>query len=260
MKDPDDIDLSELYAPLEEAKEEIWVRWNNASLRKRVAELYGQIPKPFQESPKALLSRYIKTPNLELFRFLMMSKEVGLAPLFGEVTSDKFCTRNREKLYLAKIPIIMGQDKNGNDIIQYHRIIDFPKSDQRPFDSIVTLWGENLTHFHRRICDSLCPGSIVDTLDWASFLKEDCIREKYEHLLALLTCHGILLENFLLYVKNHKYEYTFTHDVIWPAFHKVQEILGVKPLVIRLLDEENEDNLSWQYYPSDIKGFLTGED
>ncbi|MEI7449929.1 MAG: hypothetical protein WCJ75_09900 [Desulfomonile sp.] len=259
MKDSDYIDVNQFYTTLEEAKEEIWKRWNNASLRKKVTDLFGEIPKPFQESPKALLWRYIKTPNLEFYRFVMMSNKVGLVSLAGEYTSDRLCTGNREKLYLAKIPVIMGRDKNGNDIIQYHKIIDVQKSDGMPFDSIVTLWGENLVRFHRRICDSMYGNEDVATIDW-SCLKGNCPREKYEQTFALFTCHGILFENYLLNGKNHKYEQPFVNKVICPAFHKTRETIGVKPLVVRLLDVENEDDLSWQYYPSDIKGFLTGED
>jgi hypothetical protein len=257
MKDSDDIDLSELYTPLEEAKEEIWERWNNASLRKKVANFLGDnIPGPFQDSPKAVLSRNIRTPNFESYHFLKKSKQVGLTPLFGEFTADKFCTKNREKLFLAKIPIIMGRNKAGSTIIQYYRVVDLPKSEGTPLDSMVTLWEENFVSFHHRIYESLYGNGDVTTFDFWSCLKGNCPLEKYEQTFALFTCHGILFENYLTYGRNHKYEHAFTRNVIWPAFHKVHEMLGVKPLQVRLLDEESEDNLSWQYYPSDIKGFL----
>ena len=260
MEDSDNIDVNQLYTPLEEAKEEILVRWNDMALREKVENFLGNVPGPFQDSPKAVLSRNIRTPNFESYRFLMMSKQVGLAPLFGEFTTDKFCTKNREKLYLAKIPVIMGQDKNGNDIIQYFKIINFPKSEGTPLDTMVTLWGENFVSFHHRIYESLYGNGDVATFDFWSCLKGNCPREKYEQTFALFTCHGVLFENYLPYGRNHKYEHAFTHNVILPAFHKVYETMGLKPLVVRLLDEGNEDDLSWQYYPSDIKGFLTGED
>ncbi|MCX6901895.1 MAG: hypothetical protein NTW03_00125 [Verrucomicrobia bacterium] len=51
MDESDDIDVTDLYTPLEEAKKEIWERWNNAALRQSVAELLGGIPEPFQKPP-----------------------------------------------------------------------------------------------------------------------------------------------------------------------------------------------------------------
>jgi len=55
--------IIDFYTPIEEAKKEIWERWNNASLRKQVEEYLGGIPKCFISEPRAVLDRNIVSPN-----------------------------------------------------------------------------------------------------------------------------------------------------------------------------------------------------
>jgi hypothetical protein len=106
------LDHTEFYTPLEQAKEEIWKRWRDKDLRLKVEEFLGDIPQPFQEAPKAVLSRQIGTPNFEFFRFLELSSKANLSPLITEYINDKFVTNNVDKLALAKMPFYKG--RNGN--------------------------------------------------------------------------------------------------------------------------------------------------
>lgn len=63
-----------IYVSLEEAKEEIWRRWNDKDLRKKVEDfLGGDIPEPFKKEPRAVLARPITTPDIEHMHFLEMS-------------------------------------------------------------------------------------------------------------------------------------------------------------------------------------------
>ena len=60
--------IKHIYTPLEEAKEEIWRRWNDKALRKKVEEfLGGDIPDLFKKKPCAVLARSVVSPNFELF-------------------------------------------------------------------------------------------------------------------------------------------------------------------------------------------------
>jgi hypothetical protein len=63
-------DQTEFYTPLEQAKEEIWKRWRNENLRRKVQDFIDNIPQPFQDAPKAVLFRQVATPNFEFFHFL----------------------------------------------------------------------------------------------------------------------------------------------------------------------------------------------
>lgn len=52
-----------LYTSLEEAKEEIWRRWNNPQLRKSVDDFVGNVPAVFGYEPRACLARFVASPN-----------------------------------------------------------------------------------------------------------------------------------------------------------------------------------------------------
>ncbi len=66
-------EVEKIYTPLSVAKEEIWRRWNDKELRKKVEDfLGGDIPEVFKKEPRATIFRYIATPNLE-FKFALIN-------------------------------------------------------------------------------------------------------------------------------------------------------------------------------------------
>ena len=72
-------EMENIYTTLEEAKVEIWRRWNDLDLRKRVEDfLKGDIPDILKVSPRAVLSRHVTSPNFELLYFLELSKKTEL--------------------------------------------------------------------------------------------------------------------------------------------------------------------------------------
>jgi uncharacterized protein len=109
---PNHIEYSQFYTSLEEAKEEIWKRWRDMDLRRKVQDFIGNIPQQMQDAPKAVLDRNIATPNLEFFYFLELSSKTNLSPLVTEYISDKFVTNNVDKLALAKMPFFKGRNEN----------------------------------------------------------------------------------------------------------------------------------------------------
>jgi hypothetical protein len=50
-----------MYSTLEEAKEEIWRRWNDASLREKAAEFLGEVPEALRNGPCAVILFYTYT-------------------------------------------------------------------------------------------------------------------------------------------------------------------------------------------------------
>jgi hypothetical protein len=48
-----------MYTLLEEAKEEVWKRWNDAELRRQVQEYVGELPEGFGDEPRAFLVRHL---------------------------------------------------------------------------------------------------------------------------------------------------------------------------------------------------------
>ena len=101
----------EIYTTLEEAKKEIWRRWNNEILRKEVEEFLGEVPEVFKKEPRACLCRHIFSPNYEYLRFLDLIQGIDLKPLGIEYLKDMFITTNKDKTYLAKMAFI---DKGQN--------------------------------------------------------------------------------------------------------------------------------------------------
>lgn len=79
LKNIEKFDIKEIYTPLSVAKKEIWRRWNDKDLRKKVEDfLGGELPKALRsKEPGAVLSRDVISPNKEFSIFWicwMMSK------------------------------------------------------------------------------------------------------------------------------------------------------------------------------------------
>ena len=240
-----------MYTPLEKAKNEVWKRWNDAQLKRRVEEYLGcNVPEVLKNEPRAVLFRNIISPNLEYLRFRELAHEVGLRPLGLEYHEDRFCTRSVDKLGLAKLRIFQGRDKNGAAITCCEKIIDIKASDNRAFKHIQTLWGENMVDFHRNLTvEHVGKHEVYDLSDWIQAQSITAL-ENYRRLLALFTCFGVLLENFV----TNNAESDFAADVVYPAFADVRNALGVSPLVAKIYSEvELEDISCWCYPVSALK-------
>jgi len=246
----DIIDISEIYTPLSVAKKEIQKRWKDKKLRKKVNEYLGEVPRVFKYKPKVALFRFITTPNFEfqlaLDTAILLKKEL----IFIEFLNDKFCTRNQDKLYLGKI--VFFHEKNGESagMTDRRKIIDLEKADNKPFKKIKTIWGENLIDFHHDLFNKYYKNTKI--FDVSTFKTNgETSYEVYLKMFAIFICHGVLFENY--FVNSNKDERKFTLKVIKPAFEKIKEIFGVKPLIVPLVGFKDEGDLFWQYYPEKIK-------
>lgn len=253
QKQTEDFDIKEIYTPLSVAKKEIWKRWNDKKLRKKVEKHLGDIPKPFRKEPRVVLSRSIITPNQEFFYFLDLARNTKLEPIGLEGVEDKFCTKNSDKVSLAKLSFYDKKDiknkiRNAESKKSVVKIIDMMSSDGKRFCDIKTFWGENMVDFHHRLLNHY--NSEIETFDdfrwFASKGKKGSINQYYENFFVFFLCHGILFENFI----TKKNEKIFTDDVVINSYKKVVKSLGVKPLVVPLLHLEDEDH--W-YFRSYIK-------
>jgi hypothetical protein len=112
-----------------------------------------------------------------------------------------------------------------------------------------TLWDEGFIAFHHRIIShSLKHIQCYDNTAW--ILKMGPNPAVYYHyFLSWFIAHGILFENFL----TEGDEGRFTRDIVWPAFEKVTRHFGLKPLIVRLLPEESENDPYWCWYPGELE-------
>ena len=248
--DQENFQVESMYTTLSEAKAEVWKRWNDKELRKKVEEYLGEIPEVFRHEPRAAISRSIITPNQELFYFLDLAESVGLKPIGFEGVEDKFCTKNLDKVSLGKLSFC-GDVKSGfkesyvckKDV----SVIDLMKSDGKRFCDIETLWGENLVDFHHRLLKNHNSGiETFDDFKWfTSKNKKNSSNEYYDNFLSFFLCYGILFENFHANGK----EKSFTDEVIVSSFKKIEELFNIKPLIVPLVPIDDEKQLRyWNSY------------
>lgn len=237
-----------LYISLEEAKEEMWQRWYNLDLRKKALDFIGNIPRPLQEAPRAVLSRYIATPNFEFFHFAEVANKTELLPLVTEYIRDKFVLSNIDKLCLGEMPLYKRRDKNGHIIFEYKKIIDCTAFQGKPIGEIMTLWGEPLVDFHHRLLPTSLESIHLDVSAWCES-NGGHAESYYQNFLALFICHGILFENFI----TNEEEDRFSKSVVFPAFKQVVDHFGIKPLIVPLVPHETASDIYWRCYPAELE-------
>ena len=245
--------VTDIYTSMEEAREEIWRRWNDRTLRKKVEAFLGHVPDHMTTNPRAILNRDIATPDNEFREFIRKAYRIGLSPLVSEYSDDKFVGINPDKLSLAKMAISTGRDKNGGALFRYITVIDYPKHDGKKFSEIITLWGEQFVSFHHRLLRLHFPDvEVFDNSEWLKS-KGDGARDFYPYELGLCICHGVLFEDFLI----SGAEKRFCEDVVMPTFDKLVAMFGIKPLIVPLLSKQlvgrDAGDSYWSCYPNCLK-------
>src|SRR3989339_2270306 len=159
--------IKEIYTPLSVARDEIWRRWNDESLRRKVRDYLGKdFPEAFNGDPKSVLFRFITTPNLEFQLAHDISNLLGLGFLFMEFLKDNFCTRNQDKLYLGKMSFF-HEDSNMPCVLRRNKVINIEQCDGKSLSEIKTTWGEDFVEFHHRITREAC--GKINTFDVSKF-------------------------------------------------------------------------------------------
>lgn len=247
--------IDEIYTPLEEAKKEIWKRWNDPELKKKIDEYFGGInlPEELKGDPKAICTFHVATPNWAFFHFWEAAQEIELKPLVFEYLDDIFVTTNFDKASLAKMVFYHGRNDRGEMIKSSQHIIDLSgKNEKKKIKEIQTLWGENFVEFHHRsLCTYYDDLEICDGSDWYHKLGKTPA-EYYKYIFAFYIRNGILFENYLLTSKEKK----FTEEVLLPNFEYVWKKFGVKPLIVPITPQFEADQKHWWCYPEFIKLML----
>jgi hypothetical protein len=234
-----------IYTPLHEAV---------ATLKSRKPGMYGAaaIPKPLLPGNCAVLARYVTTPNYEVLRFLKLATAYGLTPILIEYPSDKFVGQNASKRALAKMGFDNGFGRKGGRKIEWMKVIDFNAWHGKHSSDIVTTWGESFAAFHHRLFfrefPDFPPALILDMSDW--YLKMGGSASLYyEPFLTILLSNAILFESYLF----DPSEIAFTREVVLPAFCRVKEQFGIRPLITPLDPPGQEGDEYWTLYPAHLK-------
>lgn len=244
--------MNDFYTTLDDAKIEIWKRWNNQSLRKKAAEyLKNDIPTAFLGEPRAVLFRNIASPDFEFLYFLELSKKIGLKPLVLEYLNDKFSTRNSDKLSLVKLAVFEKRNKKGEPIVSYKKIIDIKANDNKRFTEIETTENKRLVDFHHDLIARSVPEG-VDTFDMSEWIGRNgsSAVEYYKSFIALFICHGVLFENFV----TNESESAFEKRTVLPAIDNAKQRFLAEPVICPLASDPND--MYWWMYPNEIKQVL----
>lgn len=244
----EEFDIKEIYTPLSVAKKEIWRRWNDKELRKKVEDfLGGDVPKFLKKEPRAVIVRQVMSPNIEISCFLELAKCTGLKPLMGEYIDDKFVSINSYKLSLGKLSFFEKMNKKMDPILRNIRIIDVDNSENKKFSKIKTTWGEGLVDFHHKMLKSSYPdiksSSLVDLSSWCKS-HGGRAQDYYRYFLVWFICNGILFENFV----PNKSEGEFTKKVLLPALKKIDKDFGLKPLIVPIINDDDVEDIFWRCY------------
>lgn len=236
-----------VYTPLSEALRLLEERQKDPVLMAKINELLkGDIPEVLKNKKCGVLNRNIATPNYESKRFISLANENNLHPTFFEYHNDKFAPENQFKYFLGKIVSYNGVGKNGGEKKDYLNIIDFNKSNGKKLIDIVTLSDEPLTVFHRNLFKKHNLNDNISFLEVSDWFKNNgnIPANYYFNFFLLFVCNGILFENFLLQGN----EKGFTRDIILPAFEKIINLTGVKPLIVPIEPTDIESDEYWYYY------------
>lgn len=245
-----------VYTPLSEAISLLEKRQNDSGFVFKVTKLLkGGVPEILNGRKCAIMARQIATPNNENKMFISIAADNNLHPIFIEYFEDKFTSNNKYKHSLGQICIQNKLDKNRSACVEKINIIDFNKYNGKKLNEVKTLWGEPLVDFHKKLFDlhNIKNVSFFNEIEWYDKNQEEAI-DFYTNFFILVSCFGILFENFLIQ-KDDK-EGLFTKDVILPALEKAINLVGVKPLIVPIdaLDLEVDD--FWYHHSSVVKKYI----
>jgi len=203
-----------------------------------------KIPQIFKDKKCAIMARQLATPNYENRTFISIAQKNGLDPVFIEYFNDKFTSNNKYKHSLGQLNIKNDISKNNNETVEKIKIVDFSKYDGKKLKDVKTLWGEPLVDFHKNLFKlyDLDNFSFFNELDWYKKNNEKPI-DFYVKFFLLVSCYGILFENFLWSKDNS--ESKFTKEVILPAIEIVENITGVKPIIVPIDPLDTETDSFW---------------
>ena len=116
------------------------------------------------------------------------------------------------------------------------------------------MWDESIVDFHHGLIKKKLGNIDHKILDFSGWLKKHggTPEKFYTYFLALFLRNGILFENFL----TDGEEKMFTLEKVLPSFLFIKKKFGLKPLIVRNLPKESENDIQWFCYSDIIKDHL----
>ena len=246
-----------VYTPLSEAIKLLDERRKDPELMAKVEKLLkGDIPEILKNKKCGVLGRQIATPNHESERFISITQDNNLCPVFFEYYEDKFSSRNEYKHSLGQLRIMEKVNKKGYQNVEKLTIVDFNKYGSKKLREVKTRWNESLIDFHRKLFTAY--GYNVNDLyfyEASKWYKDNGGKpiDYYINLFSMFTCFGIYFENFLTLTDS---EGDFTKNIVLPALEKVINLVGVKPLIVPLAPLDLEADNLWYHHLLKVKELI----
>lgn len=237
---------------LDEARAEIRERWGNVELRQQIQEELGENFMPaFSQAPRGVLFQQLCSPGNGFTFFFQCANYVNAVPLVLEYHGDKFVHFNEEKKGLGRLRVVLEDGTRARvDIMEFH------KYEMKALSDIAILkTGESLVEFHHGLFD--VSGYRVELHDNTAWFSDFGGASGYYYSLLLhFLAHGVLFESF--FVDEGEREMRFTHDVVMPAIHKLEQRYGLKPLIVGLYPESQDEaeDFYWWCYPPHVNDYI----
>lgn len=256
--------MKDIYTPNEAALETIMERRNNPELRERVAQYLGErLPDAcfLADIPPAFLARYVPRATDEDRLFADEAREAGLVPYWSSYLADKYTTRNPEKVQIIRPPIRWAKGQ------RTRQWVVTPEERNGGVGLLNTVFGYTSAEYQQGIRELVLANDGNEELADKTFNMTDWYKFQaprfgwgsgnpapyyYPATMALAATFGVLYEDFDggPNAKNGDLA-RFMKRVVYPAIGKVEQDLGVAPVIVRLPYREGMSETGLEFLDSD---------
>jgi hypothetical protein len=231
-----------MYTELQEAKEilqkrmrmkcEVENSWGNANL---------DFPFKF-DAPTAVVAKPAMF-RIESAKAITMAESQDLQTCWLTYDADRFTSASKIKRSLVSPYFTSRRDKHGNFISEKVPLVkNHLRVEKRELQTMVSDNNQPVMDLHRERLKQAHPEvKISDMSSWAKSLGD--ASSYYEYYLSLFVSHAILFEDYHG-GESGKGLSDFTTKIFEPAFEKVTQKFGAKPIIVKLPWEP-----SYAYHP-----------
>lgn len=245
--------MIELYTNGIDAANILGERQQDPAAVERVARyLGGLLPTNcFEQNPTTpigFLARYVPRATEEDRMFADIARADGFMPYWASYVEDRFTTRNPEKVETIRPPI---QWRKGQKTRQW--VVE-PDKREGGVGQLETVYGYSSYDFQQGIRELVSEQDgntdiTRNVFDMGAWYKSQAPRFGYQEgalapyyypaIMALTTLYGALYEDFDGGPNAGNGDLQrFMDNVVYPAFAKVEQDLGLKPIIVRLPFQE----------------------
>lgn len=242
--------FEDIHHSLDQARDRVILNANNVELQEKIKNELGDDFWPeFNNSQKGLLWRNVLTPDNSFVFYMSCCRYIGIEPVCFEFLGDTYVSINEEKKGLGQLKILLDDSCRAKV-----NIMDLHYWNKRLLSEIKLKTGENLVDFHHDLLKRSGYKVVLrDNTEWAHKHKKP-VEWYYKYLLHFVV-NGVLFDTF--FFENDK---KFLNEVVFPAIEKIEIKYGMKPLIVSLFPDPNnqtdEEDFYWWSYPPILNKYI----